>query len=187
MRLFGNGEAQTMQSVGLTLQAYRLDGLEARNACTYQRGIDFHESYLVHDRNLVKTSRRGERFQVAGPEAIPIDRYLCTGVSGGCIVVSHEDFEVIKSLGIVPAPGAYWKPTMRPRQREGILFVAWFWGNDSHNIVARDSKVSCGSEFDEPAVAKPDGLDEILYRLRVDKHNAWCASNSATAACRSPR
>ncbi len=143
MRLFGRGNEQTLPTVARNLQAYRLDGLEYRNACTDVRGVFFHESYLGENGiNLVETRRYEEAtrrdLSAADFARIRPGRNLGITPGPGCVVASNDDFDFIKASGVVPDPGANWQPQMPARQREGILFVSWFWGdNDDQTIVSR--------------------------------------------------
>ncbi|MBI3549501.1 MAG: hypothetical protein HY078_10725 [Elusimicrobia bacterium] len=142
MRLFGTGNEAAMQTVAQNLQAYRLDGLEERNACTHARGIFLHESYLDNDVDKVRTRRIEEidrRDVRAGDfDRVRVNRHLGTAVTPGCITISNDDFDFIKASRIVPPPGRDWRPNSAPQQREGILFVSWFWGErDDQTIRSR--------------------------------------------------
>jgi hypothetical protein len=143
MRLFGRGDQQTLPTVARNLQAYRLDGLEYRNACTEVRGVYFHESYLSENGiNLVETRRFEEAtrrdMSAADFSRIRPGRNLGTTPGPGCVVASNDDFDFIKASGVVPDPGAGWRPSTPTREREGILFVSWFWGDaDNQTLVSR--------------------------------------------------
>lgn len=161
MRLFGTGNEATLQSVAQNLQAYRLDGLEERNACTDARGIFFHESYLAEDGyDKVKTQRYEERDardpNSADMSRIRVGRNLGTALTPGCITASNDDFDFIKAKNIVPAPGPGWRPTNPPRPKEGILFISWFWGDlDQQELVARDYRTPRDCRDQSKAVMTP--------------------------------
>lgn len=143
MRLYGTGNAGTMQTAGQGLQAYKLDGLEVQNACVFQRGIHFHEGYQQNGVDKILTKRVediGQDDPTAGDFGrVKKGRNLTTATTPGCVTLSNDDYDHIKASGIVPDPGPGWKPTMAARAQEGILFVSWFWGDhdDGRTIVSR--------------------------------------------------
>lgn len=182
MRLFGTGDAGTMQTAGQGLQAYKLDGLEVQNACTWQRGIHFHEGYQQNGVDKIMTRRvedvgrtdaSAPDFGYQDPKAADFDRVqagrnLGTAATPGCVTLSNDDFAHIKASGIVPPPGPGWKPGVPPRAQEGILFVSWFWGDrDEQAIVSRFTAPSraCSSRTTgvwSEAVPREDGYLKAL-------------------------
>lgn len=176
MRLFGSGDEATLQSVAQNLQAYRLDGLEERNACAYPRGIYFHESYLAQNGvDKVKT-RRVEEIDQKDPHAgdfsrIKRDRNLGTAVTPGCITASNDDYDFIKSSGFVPSPGRGWTPTAPARAKEGILFVSWFWGDNEDQAPVSRWERKPRACFDPTkgmtarAIPRSDGFLKALHDL----------------------
>ncbi len=176
LRLFGTGDEATLQSVAQNLQAYRLDGLEERNACAYPRGIYFHESYLAQNGvDKVKT-RRYEELDQKDPHAadfsrIKRDRNLGTAITPGCITASNDDFDFIKASGFVPPPGRGWNPTTPARAKEGILFVSWFWGDNEEQAPVSRYERKPRSCFDPVegmttrAIPRSDGMLKALEEL----------------------
>lgn len=184
MRLFGTGDAGTMQTAGQGLQAYKLDGLEVQNACTWQRGIHFHEGYQQNGVDKIMTRRiedvgrtdaNAPAFGYNDPKAADFDRIqagrnLGTAATPGCVTLSNDDYDHIKASGIVPPPGPGWKTGVPPRAQEGILFVSWFWGDDDNQaIVSRFTAPprACGkfSKAEEsPAIPRQDEYLKALQQ-----------------------
>jgi hypothetical protein len=108
MRVFGDGGGNQMPHYP-DIQAYKVEGLEQRNACVYTRGIHFHESDRVY-------TRRTEAADTSGTVAAPftdvaLDRNLANGASPGCFNLSVADYDYIKRMGYVT--------------RKGTLFLSW--------------------------------------------------------------
>ncbi|UPT73338.1 MAG: hypothetical protein M0D55_15890 [Elusimicrobiota bacterium] len=142
MRIFGTGNPGTMRTAGQTLKAYKLDGLEVQNACAWQRGLHFHEGYRQNGVDKVMT----RRIENVGPKdtgagdfgRVEMGSNLGTAATPGCVTLSSPDFDSIQASGIVPPPGGDWKTGTQPREKEGILFVSWFWGDtDGPPIASR--------------------------------------------------
>lgn len=173
MRLFGTGDAGTMQTAGQGLQAYKLDGLETQNSCAWQRGIHFHEGYQQNGVDKIMT-KRVEDVTADDPTAADFGRVvkgrnLTTATTPGCVTLSNDDYDHIKASGIVPDPGPGWKPGTPPRAQEGILFVSWFWGDndDGRTIVSRFTAPprSCGRNAQpvwSAAVPSANGYQKAL-------------------------
>ena len=183
MRLFGTGDAGTMQTAGQGLQAYKLDGLETQNSCTWQRGIHFHEGYQQNGVDKIMTRRvedigrtdaNAPDFGYNDPGAGDFDRVragrnLGTAATPGCVTLSSDDYDHIKESGIVPPPGPGWKTGTPPRAQEGILFVSWFWGdNDNQTIVSRFTVPprACGKNSPAAQSAAIPREDEYLKALQ---------------------
>jgi hypothetical protein len=141
-----------MISAGQDLRAYKLDGLEVQNECVWDRGIHFHESYLTEGPSggMVQKvqTHRIEDVDQSDPHKLDFDRvvlgeHMVVADTPGCVTTSQEDFTFIKKSGIVPPPTppatGRWGTKTPPAAQEGILFVAWFWGDkDAQAITPRD-------------------------------------------------
>ncbi len=108
MRVFGDGGGNQMSHYP-DIQAYKVEGLEQRNACVYTRGIHFHESDRVY-------TRRSEAADTSGTTAVPfsdvaLDQNLANGSSPGCFNLSVADYDYIKRSGYIT--------------RKGTLFLSW--------------------------------------------------------------
>ncbi len=124
MRLFGTGEAGQM-STAPSMKAYRLDGLEERNACVFTRGLYFHE---YEDRVMDR------RVDGPDPKALPFAEIhtgnLAVGFSKGCVSLNEKDFAFIKNGGLIPRTG-------------GVLFVSWDGNGGRPRPRRPDSTASC--------------------------------------------
>ncbi len=115
MRLYGTGEAGQM-STAPSMKAYRLDGLETRNACVLERGLYFHE--YPGRVELRRTDAAAAPRDAARPfQDLELGRNLALGFSNGCVSLNETDFAYIQEQRVVPAKG-------------GVLFVSW----DGHDI-----------------------------------------------------
>lgn len=145
MRVFGSGAAGQM-STAPGMRAYRLDGLEERNACVYARGLYFHEYG-----GRVATRRSDGASPTALPFGLLDSGNMANGFSNGCVSTSPEDFSFIKDSGVVPARG-------------GILFVSWD-GNGGEPVARSARARSCTdprSGVAMPVVPTPNEYEKAM-------------------------
>ena len=144
MRLFGTGAAGQM-STAPTMKAYRLDGLEPRNACVKdERGLYFHEYP-----GRVELRRKDDNVPASGKarsfENVELGRNLALGFSNGCVSLNETDFADISAMNIIPRSG-------------GILFISW----DGHLIPpkGRGAKNACHSATS--VVPTPNYYEKVI-------------------------
>ncbi len=107
MRLFGSGGPNQMPSHA-EIKAFKVEGLEQRNACVLTRGIHFHESGRVERRPAAATeSEAAARFF----NEVDLESNLATASSPGCFNVNEQDYARIRELGVVFG--------------KGTLFLSW--------------------------------------------------------------
>lgn len=107
MRIFGDGGGNQMSSYP-EIKAYKVEGLEQRNACVLTRGIHFHESPRV---NTNRSEPGDAQSSAAAFNDVLLDENLATGQSPGCFNLSPEDYDFIKKSGFVG--------------KKGTLFLSW--------------------------------------------------------------
>lgn len=154
MRLFGSGEAGQMTTAP-HMRAYRLDGLEERNACVMERGLYFHE---YKDRVDIR------RTDGPNPGAVTFDRLdannLTKGLSNGCVSLNPDDFSFIKDRRYIPPTG-------------GILFVSWDGNGGRPKSRAAGAARNCRAPsqgITKPVLPTPNYYEKLMLE-RIDEYN----------------